>query len=155
MAQIKTASRFASAAGSPSQLKGKPRGGTQDKAGFQAERDRFIRYEHRDAEGDTAVFSNAHSEQFGDARLLDDWTMPANSPTQARRQSSVVWKAGREGLLFMLAATVCFVSSTFIIRIFRSPDRGLPYRDRFVTSDNTATMGSGLLTSGTGEFRTG
>jgi hypothetical protein len=52
------------------------------------------------------------------------------------QKRSAIWRAGRDLLLFTLAATACFVSGTVVIRILHSPDRGLPYRDHFVSGDN-------------------
>ena len=39
-------------------------------------------------------------------------------------------------LLFALAAAVCFFITKGTIVVLHSPDRGLPYADRFATSDN-------------------
>ena len=94
------------------------------------------------------------------SKLLDGWTeivvfadgtyqsMPANSPI--RRPSDRVQLCGRgrtRRAVVHAAATVCFVSSTFIIASSVRRIEVFPNRDCFVTSNNTATIGSGLLTS--------
>jgi hypothetical protein len=48
----------------------------------------------------------------------------------------VVRRHGKDILLFVLAAAVCFVLTRGTIAFIHSPDRGLPYVDRFATSDN-------------------
>lgn len=54
--------------------------------------------------------------------------------------------------LFALSAVFCFFLSTSIIHALRSPDRGLPYRDHFVSGDNsewTAFGGNWRVQAGT------
>lgn len=53
-----------------------------------------------------------------------------------RQQDSAMRQTGRDFFLFVVAATVCFALTTGTIRTLHSPNRGLPYRDRFVSSDN-------------------
>src|SRR6266849_1042127 len=60
-----------------------------------------------------------------------------------RQEGSTIRQIGRDVLLFVLAATVCFALATGTIRILHSPDRGLPYRDHFVSSDNAEWIAYG------------
>ena len=46
-------------------------------------------------------------------------------------------RIGKDIVLFFLAGSICFVLTTGTIRLLHSPDRGLPYHDRFASSDNT------------------
>lgn len=55
---------------------------------------------------------------------------------ECAQKRSDIWRAGRDLLVFTLAATVCFVIGTVVIRILHSPDRGLPYRNHFVSGNN-------------------
>ena len=69
-----------------------------------------------------------------------------------RQEGSTIRQIGRDVLSFVLAATVCFTLTTGMIRILHSPDRGLPYRDHFVSSDNaewTAYGGNWKVQAGT------
>jgi hypothetical protein len=68
------------------------------------------------------------------------------------RQDSAIGETGRDIFLFVLAATVCFALTTGTLRILHSPDRGLPYRDGFVSGDNkewTAYGGNWKVQAGT------
>ena len=65
----------------------------------------------------------------------------ANIATQQRprensQQKSAISRIGWDVLLFILAATGCFFLSTGVVHVLDSPDRGLPYRDHFVSGDN-------------------
>jgi hypothetical protein len=61
---------------------------------------------------------------------------PHEQGYENQRQGSIIPQAGRDIFWFVLAATVCFALTTGTIRILHSPERGLPYSDRFVSSDN-------------------
>jgi 3-keto-disaccharide hydrolase len=67
------------------------------------------------------------------ADKIDNQTRPGGSAQGA----SVLWKAGEDVLWFVLTSVVCFVLTNGVIHMLHSPDRGLPYRDHFVSSDNT------------------
>jgi hypothetical protein len=63
-------------------------------------------------------------------------TIQADEPKcNDSQQESIIRRTGREILVFVLAATSCFGLTTGAIRILHSPDRGLPYRDGFASSD--------------------
>jgi hypothetical protein len=64
--------------------------------------------------------------------------MQVQDPHRVGVQSgSVVRRTGKDILLFLSAAAICFALTTGVIRLLRSPDRGLPYHDGFVGSDIT------------------
>ena len=68
------------------------------------------------------------------------------------REKSMVGGMGRDIFLFLLAAAAGFALTAGVIRMLQSADRGLPYRDRFVSSDNTewsAYGGNWKVQSGT------
>ena len=48
-----------------------------------------------------------------------------------------IHRLGKEVLLFVLAAAVCFGVTRGLLAFMHSPDRGLPYADHFATGDNT------------------
>lgn len=57
-------------------------------------------------------------------------------PSGDRQPDTVIRRTGRDIFFFVFAATVCFALTRGTIRVLHSPHRGLPYRDRFVSSDN-------------------
>lgn len=90
---------------------------------------------------------------MGQKRAMDatDRTRPDDS-LDAPQSGSVLLRIARDVLFFLLAGLVCFALTTTTIRIPRSPDRGLPYRDDFASSDNhewSAYGGNWKVHSGT------
>jgi len=72
------------------------------------------------------------------ASMRSEQTIEAPADWRGERHPDpVLRQTGRDILLFFLAATACFALTTGTIRILHSPERGLPYGDRFVSSDNT------------------
>jgi len=49
----------------------------------------------------------------------------------------ILYRLGKDVLLFALGAAVCFGVTRGTIAFIHSPDRGLPYMDHFATGDNT------------------
>lgn len=68
---------------------------------------------------------------------------------QVREHRRRLWRSealiptGKDFLLFILAAAVSFLSMTAVMRVLRSADRGLPYRDRFASGDNAEWVAYG------------
>jgi len=74
-----------------------------------------------------------------------------HSLDDGQRDSLIRWTR-RDLLLYLFSGVVCFALTTGAIHILRSPDRGLPYRDRFESSDNAewaAYGGNWKVQSGT------
>ena len=59
-----------------------------------------------------------------------------DQPTAARRTLLVFREWAKNAFLFALAAAACFILTRGTIILLHSPDRGLPYADRFASSDN-------------------
>lgn len=59
-----------------------------------------------------------------------------DQPAEEQLPRPVVHRQRKDILLFALAAAVCFLLTRGTIAFFHSPDRGLPYVDRFASSDN-------------------
>lgn len=84
-------------------------------------------------------------------------TIQAQKPEQEQEQADQqeglrIRQIGRDIFLFCLAAAACFALTTGAMLMLHSPDRGLPYHDRFVSSDNTewsAYGGNWRVQSGT------
>jgi hypothetical protein len=63
-------------------------------------------------------------------------TVHVQEQSRADDQSdSAFGQIGRDILLFLIAAAVCFALTTGVIRLQQSPNRGLPYHDGFASSD--------------------
>lgn len=76
----------------------------------------------------TAV-SNAHMEVEQLRQLRDE--------SSTERTRFALGEVAKDLLLFFVAAAACFVLTRATIAILHSPDRGLPYSDRFANSGNT------------------
>ena len=75
-----------------------------------------------------------------------------NGSLDAPRSRSVFLRTAKDAFFFLLGGLVCFALTAATIRILRSPDRGLPYRDHFESSNNdewSAYGGNWKVQSGT------
>ena len=50
--------------------------------------------------------------------------------------NTAINRLGKDICLFVFAGSICFALTTATIRMLHSPERGLPYHDRFASSDN-------------------
>lgn len=62
---------------------------------------------------------------------------PHEQSPVGRTRDIVVRQRRRDVLIFLLAGAVSFVVAKTTVALFHSPARGLPYSDRFATSDNS------------------
>jgi hypothetical protein len=62
--------------------------------------------------------------------------MKSGRGIRAQGQRGQTWRTWKDILLFLFAATIFFALTTGANRVLRSSDRGLPYRDSFLSSGN-------------------